>query len=281
MTILRIKLRYFLAWGVVLILAALALARPYAVPQRWRLFDEHALDTPLQVSFGNFMDMAGLHKFGRNSDVDNAAPEDVWTVGGAYVFPLVAEVVEVVSTDADDTGGGTGARTLAILGLDESYVEVEETVTLNGLTPVSTTQTFFRVFRAYVVTVGAAGTNEGNLNASNTAVNLFTLSAGKGQTTLGLYTVPEGKVLLITRIFGSINMQANGAATLEFVIRPEGGAYRTVFYAGMHSQGDTRTNTVPMPPYMIPARTDIKLRVIASANNTDVDAGFDGYLVTR
>ncbi len=278
---LRIKLRYFLAWGVVLILAALALTRPYASPQRWRGFHEHALDTELQVAYGNFTDVIALHKFGRNPDVDNQAAEDVWTVGGAYVFPSVAEVVEVVSTDADDTGDGTGARTLSVLGLDESYVEVEETVTLDGLTPVTTTQTFLRVFRAYVLTVGATGTNEGDINASNAGLSLFSLAAGKGQTTLGLYTVPEGKSLLVTRIFGSINMQANGAATLEFVIRPEGGAFRTVFYAGMHSQGDTRTNTVPMPPYMIPARTDIKLRVIVSANNTDVDGGFDGYLVTR
>lgn len=285
-----IRIGYFVAGMAVLALLVPMLLSSTSTElslsaQQWRMFDQHANEAHLQVAIGNFMDVSVLHKFGRNPDVDSGTPEDVWAVGGDYVFPAAAETVDVVSTDTDDDGSpvGAGARTLMILGLDSSYAEVQETVTLDGVTPVTTTQTFLRVLRAYVVTAGATGTNEGAVSATNTTSgdDLFSILVGKGQTTLAVYTVPDGKVLLVTRIHGSNGKQDTGSATLEFIIREEDGAFRTVHYLGIHSQGSTQVNGVLIPPFPVPARTDIKIRVSVRAANTDINAGFDGYLVTR
>ena len=70
------------------------------------------------------------------------------------------QTLSVVSASANDASGGTGARTVEIQGLDSNWNLLTETVTMNGLTPVVTTQEhFLRVFRARVVTAGSLQSN--------------------------------------------------------------------------------------------------------------------------
>ena len=49
-----------------------------------------------------------------------------------------------------------------LLDRDKLYVEINETIQLNGQTPVITTKSYLRVFRAYVEQAGSGETNDGN-----------------------------------------------------------------------------------------------------------------------
>ena len=80
-----------------------------------------------------------VNKFGRNTDVDSAAAEDVWDGGGIWVAPTAARVHNLVSADAADDAAGTGAQTVLVTGLDGTWTETSETVTMDGITPVATT----------------------------------------------------------------------------------------------------------------------------------------------
>ncbi|MCP4871627.1 MAG: hypothetical protein GY898_23200 [Proteobacteria bacterium] len=253
-------------------------------PNPWRTFNQHAPDTNLQAGIGNFVDTFPVYNFGRNPDVDTAAvTEDIWTIGGDFVFPSAAEPVVLVSTSTDDDGdpAGTGAQTVIVQGLDANYVSLVEIVTMDGTTPVATTQTFLRVNRAYVDEAGTGFTNLGDIDAEQqtSTLPLFRIPATKGQATNAAYTVPAGFSLLVTRLYGSIGRSQATAATLEFVVRPFGKAARTVGYAGLHSQGTTWSNQLYPIPAELPEKTDLKMRVEVSANNSDVNAGFEGYLV--
>jgi hypothetical protein len=250
---------------------------------RWRVFNQHAPEAALQVAIGNFPGTASLHKLARNADISSGADEDLWNVGGDYVFPDDAETVQVVSTLAADDGdpAGTGAHAILVTGLDADYVLQNEVFVLNGTNAVTGTKLFLRVFSASIVTAGANGTNIGAISAVNTISgdDLFLLAAGKGLTTLGVYTVPANTTFLLTRVHGSILKKTSGAATIEFVVRPFGGAFLTLGYAGIHTNGTTWASVVYPVPVTFPEKTDIKMRASVTSANTDITGGFDGYLV--
>ena len=102
------------------------------------------------VALGVFPNVTTLSKLGYVTNV-NETEVDVWSAGGKYVFPTVAQQMEVVSSSADDVSTSTGAWTVKIWYLDSSYNEKTETVTLNGTTAVPTKATDIYRINAYWV----------------------------------------------------------------------------------------------------------------------------------
>ena len=90
--------------------------------------------------------------------------------------------------------GATDAGVTGIVsGLDANYDEVSEAFTLNGSGTYTTTQTFLRVFRAYVTGSTAPA---GNITISNGST-YAQITAGENQTLMAVYTVPAGKSLYV------------------------------------------------------------------------------------
>lgn len=78
------------------------------------------------------------------------------------------------STSANDTAGGTGARTIILNYLDSSFVYKSEIITLNGTNAVNTVNTDIAFIENIIVSsVGSAGGNVGTINC-------FTATAGGG-----------------------------------------------------------------------------------------------------
>ena len=84
----------------------------------------------LQVARGQIQGHKTLFKFGNNSDI-NGSLETIWSHGGLYSYLAAASVLKVSSSSANDAAAGTGARTVTLAGLDASYNEISETVSLN------------------------------------------------------------------------------------------------------------------------------------------------------
>jgi len=179
----------------------------------------------LRVTRGEIPGTAFVLKFGFNPQIDTTTdPEDVWATGGLMTFPTTAAVVSVVSTDSADDDGGTGANTVTLYGVDENWDEQSETVTLNGTTPVSTSGTHFRVYRAFVATAGSGSKNAGAISftTSDALHTLCTISAEEGQTTTSLYTVARNKTAYLTNLYATIHRNgqtAGSMAELEFRLR--------------------------------------------------------------
>lgn len=80
----------------------------------------------------------------------------------------------IVSSSANDTAAGTGARTVTIRYLTAAFVLKSETIALNGLTPVNTVNTDIAYIECiFVATVGSGQINQG-------VISLFTGLAGGG-----------------------------------------------------------------------------------------------------
>jgi hypothetical protein len=228
-----------------------------------------------------------VHKFGYNSDVDasTGADEDVIAVGGTQYLPsagVAGASINITSGSGDDDGtpapGGTGARTLVIQGLDANGYLQSETVTLNGAANVNPTGTYLRIFRAYVATVGTGLTNAGAITIADGSGTFAYIPAGAGQTLQATYTVPAdyaaGHLLQ-----WYLTIASKTAAYVDAVLRakPNGGAWRTFEWVGVHSTNPFIYN-YPMPLKVDPL-TDIAITVVgASGDNLPISAGFDMFL---
>ena len=166
------------------------------------------IDFYLAVAKGDFTGYAKVSKFGRNPGVKSADYESIWDGSNLYPWPTAAETLNVVSTDTDDSSSGTGARTVEIEGLNSSWAVITETVSMNGTTNVTTTNSFLRVYRARVVTAGSSGVNEGTITMTNTTSSnvigqISVDNSGFGQTLMAIYTIPAGKTGYLISINGS------------------------------------------------------------------------------
>lgn len=222
-----------------------------------------------------------VRKVCENTDVDTAtAPEDVWGGGGLYTgFPadsVTPEKFAVFSSSANDTAAGTGARTVLITGLDSSYNEISETITLNGVTPVLTANTYRRFVRAQVLTSDGTPTNSA-FNAgtitiryqTTTAYVFSVMPAGYNNTREGNYTIPAGYSALLMKIDAYVNLASSAVVYGEFYIRPFGVSPRL---SRPFVASDSLQFTAELTGgLLLSEKTDIIPRVMSSsANNVPI-----------
>ena len=245
-----------------------------------RIYDH----TDLAISRGHAKGYRTLYKFGYNPDVDGAE-ETVWGQGGNYPWFAGELTVFVSSSSANDSGTGTGARTILIQGLDENYAEVEETITLNGQAQITSQVSYLRIYRAYVTLAGSGGSAAGTIyigssgatgGVPNTSI-YASLSLGN-QTQIAAYTVPAGHTLYVDEInFTAAVSQANKLVTCKFVSREFGSnVFRTRFIQVLQSNQLIQTFKYPQA---FAEKTDLECRASTDTTNTALGASFQGVLI--
>jgi putative ubiquitin-RnfH superfamily antitoxin RatB of RatAB toxin-antitoxin module len=221
----------------------------------------------LQVSRGKVDGHNHLFKFGYVSDVDDVV-EDVWDDGGEYTYQSSA----LAMTATSSVGSSDNGVELIIQGLDANYDLVEETVTLVVTGTVTTTATFLRVFRAYVTNSNAP---TGDITISNGGTTYAKILVGENQTLMAMWTVPAGfTAYLMGAHITSSSEIANKYATITLQQRPVGIVFRTLdkFTVASSNHVEVYEN-----PIVLPEKTDIRVRAIASSNNSNffISAGFN------
>lgn len=243
-------------------------------------------DYYMDVALGLQPGADNLHKFGRNPDLVAAAGfETVWSGGGIYTGhnATAAEIVEVFSSDVDDTSAGTGARTIKLIGLDGALVPTIETVILDGTTPVDTTNSFLRLDRMEVLTAGSSDANEGTITArqSVTTANVFAaLPIGYNQTMITAYTIPAGTTGYIDAWFCSFDGMTQADVVCRMSWRELGSVFQVKEEFLLSATGDTlekRPYRIPKGP--LPAGTDVRIDADTAANNVGASAAIDVILI--
>ena len=238
----------------------------------------------LDLVKGDVAGVAKLHKFGKNPDIDIASGfEAIWNGGGDYTGhdPTGAETVEVVSSDANDDVGGTGALTVEVFGLDSSWAEQNETLTLTGAVAVETANTYIRLNRMIVRTAGSGGSSAGTLTASQkTSGDVFcVMPIGYNQTMIAAWTVPAGKTAHLLGWYSSFAGAINGDSDIRLLARPDGEVFQVKEERHMSSNGPNLDRQYQLPKGPYAAKTDIKIMANSDTNNTAVSAGFDFLIV--
>lgn len=228
------------------------------------------------IAEGNVPGHLSLNKFGHNSDVGTTW-ETIWSGSALYPYMTVADQLEIVSDDADDASAGNGARTLQIFGLDANWNEINETITMTGVTQVVTTASFRRVFRAKVITAGSTGINEGTILIRDQDTNTTRAQVDPliGQTLMAVWTVPAGHTFYGTSWYA-------GSAVAKVIdigifIRDASLANASWQNKKYVSFSDGVFTLIEEVPVKVPEKTDIEIRAMVSSAGGDISAGFNGW----
>jgi hypothetical protein len=162
------------------------------------------------VSKGFAVGHSALNVAGLNSNF-NIGTTDLWEQGGLLTYLSSEETMNYVSTDANDTLLGTGARRVFVSGVNDAGLVVTETIEMNGLTPVAGAVPFAVVNFMFVL-ADAAGVGAANIGAiSATAATAATVQCvirlEAGISKHGFFRIPAGKNAIINAI------ELNGSKT--------------------------------------------------------------------
>jgi len=230
-----------------------------------------------QVALGQFPRYSSNNKFGFNNAV-GTTQEEIWNVGGIESYLSSAQTMNIVSTSTNDDGSpvGTGARTLTINGLDNSWLPVQETITLNGQTNVLTSNSYLRVFRMVVNTAGSTGSNVGTITAkASTATTTHAQIDPTNNQTLKInFSVSANKYCLIT--YAELGVAKADDSQIRFKIRPFGEVFQT---KRMLNLFETTVGFSNFEPILVPPKSDITITALSAAGGVSVSANIDYYLI--
>lgn len=218
-----------------------------------------------------------LYKFGFNSAI-TTDEETVWDGGGIYSYPSSAGIATIVSSSTADDISGTGAQKITIEGLDANYrVQIVE-VEMDGATNVVTTESFIRVYRAFVSQAGSGKVNAGNITISIGGAVRAQISADQGQTLMAVYTIPSGFTGYITQwSFSSGSSAVNKFLDGRLVIQKFAGIIQTKARSTIQNTAfvqDLQVATVANE------KDDIEIRAVTSSG-TDAVSGTFSILLKR
>ncbi len=240
------------------------------------------LDSPgsileiLRISNNEYEGISYVEKFGENPSVDAGSAEDIWDVGGPYIFLDAAEGYNITA-GAGDSATGVGARTIKIEGLNSAYEEISETVTLIGASAIATSNSYLRMSHLEVLTAGASAVNIGNVVATSNTTSVVSgrITARFNHTLMAVFTVPADKTGYIFDYYGSIGRTGNVSLDVQIRVRPQGQVFSPRNIFGLNATGTSHQTHVFTIPLMVEEKSDVVLTALASGVGIEVFGGFD------
>jgi hypothetical protein len=211
----------------------------------------------LQVSRGQVPYHSSLNLFGNTTALGSTAFGPMWegltSAGGAYVYPGSAVVMSLVSTAAD-------TAVITVNGLDASYNVISENVTLNGTTPVTTTNLFFRINNMKTYSGNATGT----VTLSNGGTTYAKITAGNGDTQMSIFTVPAGYTFYQTYYQADTNTSVTSGAYAKLRTYLVDNAAGGVIHA-LSQTAFVQNMTVPLQfPLAFGEKSDIQYQLLGA-----------------
>lgn len=215
----------------------------------------------------------------------NPAPtttfETVWGNSNLYTF-LAANMASptIVSSSANDTAAGTGARTLTVSGVDSTYIAQTETVILNGTSTVALTKNYMTINSMAVATVGSGGVTAGNLTIVAGGVTHGYVQAGYNNDKSFIYCTSSTKgLLLYNLLIGEEAASAGGSRSqILYVTNSVGGGITfTTSTIGLPTNAMLVRDFAP--PRYFPPKTQIQLQFLSAAATSTVTATGGAVLI--
>lgn len=222
----------------------------------------------IKISRGMVKNAIPVHRSGYNPNLQNGVEETIWgySSGDPY-FATVANTVSVVSSSASDT-----AVQITIEGLDSNWNSITETITLNGTTPVVTSNSFIRV----IATINTGNTTlVGSASFTQDGSNVVAyIVDGVGRGMKGTYSIPAGYTGYLYK--GDVSVGKGGDAEVKMYVR----YFDKTWIAGHIAQVYENQYNYDFPfPSVLPEKSDIKVTGKTSTTGTAIACNFDILLV--
>lgn len=244
----------------------------------------------VEVVKGNIPGHTLRHRFGKGLVSTTMVPI---ASSLKYPTPTAAVTLEVVSSDADDTIAGAGARTVTVLGLDANWEEISQTVDMDGLTPVPLPIDMIRVYDWWVSSSGvyatsALGSHQGIITIQTSPGGVLWFNGTivpypKGQSEIAGFTVPLGFRAYIfmhgiiadsSKTVDVIFLRRDNADDVTIPFEPMRTLKEFTGLAGNSVGGDT---TAPINSFA--AKTDIIFMGIVASGSASVTVDYEILLI--
>lgn len=231
------------------------------------LLDEHDKAASLfDISRGYYSNAKAYNIFGYNELVGITFETLNKNGGGIYAFPASAIQMSLVSTNAADT------MAVRLVGLDSNWNVLIEDVTLNGLTPVVTTNSFYRLNSASIL----SGVNAGEISITNNSVPYSHISAGLGVSQYAVYSTAANERLYIHYVaFSSGTVNSNKYLFGRAVVSSQGVTH--TFWESTWAIG-LMDFTLSLP-FAIPEKTDFQIQAKSSSSENEVSVLLNAHTV--
>lgn len=226
---------------------------------------------PIAIAAGQIRGAYNLGFFGYNPDIDTGIAEDVWTVGGTYVFPSDSgTAMEIVSTNPADIGMQYRVRYL-----DVDFKVKDVVLPLNGTTPVPLPELVTRVYSIINYSpTRSAGTV--NVKAQGAATIYCQALTGDQTSLMGILTIPADKIGIVQRfdvdMIRGTGSDSNAVVTADIRLLTDAGRssrISTLRY-GQQKAGNSSTRGVLESGFVLPPKTDIVAKMTPTADDTSV-----------
>lgn len=225
-------------------------------------------DSGLAISRGLFAEVEPLNIFGFNRTVGTTYETVFNNGGGIYQYPSSAVQMDVVSSDAADTGQ------IRIDGLDDNYSRISEVITLDGLNTVTTTQPFFRINSASVVSTPNL---TGNVTISNGGTTYGYIESDIGVQQACLYSVPAGHSMYIFRIDVNCGtVDTNKTIFIRNHLQFPSGVEYNVAEASFNASQVSYDRQIP---FRINEKTDFSFRARSASTTNEISIFVEAVLV--
>jgi len=224
-------------------------------------------------------------QLGHNEEVDTSVDETIYEGATTFIPLLVAETIDIASDNAGDTVGGAGVENILVSGLDGNFNVITEIVPTNGLSTVTTTNSYIILHRADAETAGSNLTNLGNVTfvSTTTAKDMGLMRAQLGSIQNGFLIIPANKTGHIFKVAASVTRtkgtQGIKEANVNILIKEDGKALKTFQFFGLRSDGGAISAELPFNKLL--EKTFVRADTLAIANNTAVSINYALVLINN
>lgn len=182
----------------------------------------------------------------------------------ATIFPATAGTIEVASSSTNDTADVT----ILVSGLNAAWQEVSETVALDGTTGAVTVNSYIRVNKLRMSTVGITGVAVGVIKAYLGSDIYCSIAVGQTESQNAFYSVPVGKFAVLKSWSYSALTQP---AVFQLKVMAFGGKVTIIDRANITLNSQNKSLDYPVT---IPPKSDVAIYANSTASTAIVAGSF-------
>lgn len=229
--------------------------------------------TELNIARGLVKGTSFVHRVGAVPSMATSNTGTVWDVNNT-IYPWsefdTANTLVVDCADPGDVG-----KQVTVVGLDEDYNALTETISLDTQTGNDSVNVFKRIFNAYFVN-GVSVLNADAINIKLNGTIVAKINADVGETLMSVYTIPAGYKGYLLQ--GTASNAPGDIGTGDFYLRYfDENNFRIGHAFEVSGSQYLYKFSVPIE---IPEKTDLDVRVsTGTSNKSRITASYDILLI--
>ena len=229
----------------------------------------------LQVARNQIYGHQQVNIFGYQASVTTTSIP-IWENATTYTYITSASTLTLASTSASDD---TVAKVL-ISGLDSGFNQISETLQMNGVTGVTTLNSYYRVNNLVLISAGTGQTtNVGVITLKQSSNVIAQINAGIGKSQSTVYTVPAGYTFYLDLAEVNTSNSYTGSTIVTYKVQAINNTTGVKFVVLQQPFVSIYTAQRQENPFLYAEKTDIQWQLVTSTGTISAGIIITGKLI--